>query len=229
MFTLLYILLAVLFLTILAVLIVYKIVPSIWRALVSFGFLTWLLNIVFSHFLKNYFWISSDLPNNYLLGFWIISALLIAVLFELFDHLFTSKRSIPTNFIAVLLLLLGGASIFLTKYDLMFYSLITIGALLLVSKFILPKHFASRAYWLTLLYILPVAFLLSFLLLEGNFILSPLSADLIPIQVLGVNLELILSAIVITKLFLLIYLLPWQFITRPFRKFSGRIRIQYKH
>lgn len=206
----------------------YKTIPSILRTLVSFALVYTVINFFTGRYIQNFFWISTNLPEYYLLSYIAVGAIFIATLFEFFDMQFKKNKSIPINFVAALLVFFGLLSIFTTGYDLFFYLLISIGGVLLLNRFVIQKYYSSRAYWLSLFYYLPIAILSGFVLLRGNFVLSPLNANLLSVKLLGVNFEMILIALVIAMTYLTIYLLSWEFLSKPFKKLFSRVRIQQK-
>jgi hypothetical protein len=201
-------------------------IPQVLRTILSFAIVTSIINWIIPRLITNYFWITTELPINFLLTLWLVTTLFSLTLFTYFENLFPKSKNISNNFVAILLLIIGAISIFVTNYDLLFYILISAGALMLFGRFLLPRHFSSKAYWLTFLYLVPVSLLVGFIMIKGRFMLSPINADLLPFTLLGVNFELFLMPVVFVMALLTIYLLPWQYLSYPFRKFFSRVRIQ---
>jgi hypothetical protein len=127
-----------------------------------------------------------------------------------------------TDFISILVLIIGAASLILNKYDLLFYSLIGFGFMLLLTKFIIKNSAVRNSIWLTLLYSLPVIFLSVFLITQAEMVTIVSKYFLVDVKVLSISIEYVLVALIASLLLLVVYYLPYERLTSRFPK----IRIQ---
>jgi len=188
--------------------------PNIFRFLIAISILFLTIYLVKGIFI-DYILFLDNYQNSkllpYILSFGImVVAYLILSLNIYFERFFSKVVDIKTEFIAVLVFGIGILSFFLNEYDLFFYALIILGFELLLLKILIKSTSTKKFFWLTILYILPVLFLIIFVISQANLFILISSYTLIKIQLLTVSLEYLLIALIMSFLLLIVYYLPYE-------------------
>jgi len=187
--------------------------PNVIRTFLAIGFLYLIVYYTDDIFIDYVFFLGkymdNDLLPHVLEFFVIVLAYLVLSLSVYFESLFKKSVDIKTEFVAITVLIIGTLSLFLNKYDLLFYLLIILGFELLLTRITIKKVTTKKFFWLSILYSLPIFFLVIFVISQAHFFVIISSYTLIEVRLLTVSVEYLLMALIMNFLLLTIYYLPY--------------------